>query len=318
MSFRLFIYYCALVGGWAAFFGWGLGRLLATTDKAVAKAGLQGMFLGMMIALGLSFLDALWNLSLRQIGQILLRVLVAMLVGCVAGLLGGVIGQVFFGLSSNGMVQSIFRVVGWTLTGLLVGVSIGVFEVLAGLVRGQEMGGAGKKVMNGLIGGTIGGIVGSILLIVFAGLLQGIFTGRDRASLWSPSSIGAVALGACIGLMIGLAQVLLKEAWVKVESGFRAGREKLLAKPELTIGRAEACDIGLFGDNTIERLHAKILKRGNSYYLMDNNTPAGTYLNGRRVGQPELLQSGDAIKVGNCVLRFGERQKRKAQVVQMA
>ena len=26
MSFRLFIYYCALCGGWAAFFGWMLGR----------------------------------------------------------------------------------------------------------------------------------------------------------------------------------------------------------------------------------------------------------------------------------------------------
>ena len=32
MSFRLFIYYCALCGGWAAFFGWMLGHSLAPTN----------------------------------------------------------------------------------------------------------------------------------------------------------------------------------------------------------------------------------------------------------------------------------------------
>ena len=60
--------------------------------------------------------------------------------------------------------------------------------------------------------------------------------------------MGFVALGMCIGLLIGLAQVILKEAWVRVEAGFRAGREMILSKPEVTIGRAESCDIGLFGD----------------------------------------------------------------------
>ena len=33
-----------------------------------------------------------------------------------------------------------------------------------------------------------------------------------------------------------------------------AGREIMLTKDETTIGRAESCDIGLFGDNAIERL----------------------------------------------------------------
>ena len=33
----------------------------------------------------------------------------------------------------------------------------------------------------------------------------------------SDLAIGLVILGLCIGLLIGLAQVILKEAWVKVE-----------------------------------------------------------------------------------------------------
>jgi hypothetical protein len=312
MSFRLFIYYCAIIGGWAAFGGWALGRVLARTDRLIAQQGIKGLFLGMAIALGLSLVDAFWNLSLRQIGQIILRVFVAVIVGCVGGLLGGMLGEWFYELfKETPVLGAILTVVGWTLTGLLIGLSIGVFEVLSSLVRQQDMSGSVKKVVNGLLGGTLGGILGGILAVLFSGLFNGMFKDKDPNSLWSPSSLGMVALGMCIGLLIGLAQVLLKEAWIKVESGFRAGREKILAKGEITIGRAESCDIGLFGDNAIERLHARILKRGNDYYLVDAGTHAGTYLNGQRVVQPALLRSGDAIQVGNSVLRFGERQKRK-------
>jgi Inner membrane component of T3SS, cytoplasmic domain len=311
MSFRLFIYYCALCGGWAAFVGWALARMLATTSRDVALAGIKGLFLGLFIALGLSLVDALWNLSLRQFGQVFLRVFVAVVVGCVGGLLGGMVGQVFYRMFDSFVVQSIFTVFGWTLMGLLIGTSVGVFEVLSSLVRQQDMSGSVKKVINGLLGGLAGGVLGGVLMVVFTGLFEGLFTGKDKASLWSPSSMGSVALGMCIGLLIGLAQVIFKEAWIKVESGFRAGREKILAKGEITIGRAESCDIGLFGDNAIERLHARILKRGNDYYLVDAGTQAGTFLNGRPVARPELLHTGDAIKVGNSLLRFGERQKRK-------
>ena len=76
--------------------------------------------------------------------------------------------------------------------------------------------------------------------------------------MWTPSAAGFVALGLCIGLLIGAAQVILKEAWVKVEEGFRPGRELIVSKGEIVIGRAESCDVGLFGDNAVERTHARI------------------------------------------------------------
>lgn len=122
--------------------------------------------------------------------------------------------------------------------------------------------------------------------------------------------MGFVALGLCIGLLIGLAQVILKEAWIQVEAGFRAGRQMILSKPEFTIGRAESCDIGLFGDAAVERLHARILLQNNQYYLSDAGTPAGTFLNGRPIAQPTPLRSGDAIGIGKSLLRFSERAKR--------
>jgi len=79
----------------------------------------------------------------------------------------------------------------------------------------------------------------------------------------------------------------------------------------VTIGRAEACDIGLFGDSTIERLHARIVRRDTGYFLDDAGTPGGTFLNDVRIARPTPIRSGDVIRVGNSVLRFGERLKKK-------
>jgi hypothetical protein len=307
MSFRLFIYYCALCGGWAAFFGWILGALVHPSSEPY-KATIKGMFLGIATALGLSLVDALWNLSAKQPVQILLRVGVAVLVGWLGGMFGGFLGQVLFGATGS----PIFFVLGWTLTGLLVGTSIGVFDILSGVIRQQDMQGAQRKLLKGLIGGTAGGLLGGILALLFRLVWGRILKvgGEDMDSFWSPSAWGFVALGMCIGLLVGLAQVILKEAWVKVEKGRRAGREMILTKERTTIGRAEACDLGLFGDNQIERLHASIHVTGGRYYLVDEGTPTGTYVNERKVVGRVPLNSGDMIRLGNSVVCFRERQKR--------
>src|SRR5690606_25593969 len=130
-------------------------------------------------------------------------------------------------------------------------------------------------------------------------------------NLRSGLTVGFVILGTAIGLFVGLAQVFLKEAWVRVEAGFRPGRELMLSKEETTIGRAESCDIGLFGDSNVEKLHCQIFVKSNRYFLADGNTPAGTMVNDKRVGkEPVALRDGDMIQVGRNVLRFGEREKR--------
>jgi hypothetical protein len=307
MSFRLFIYYCALCGGWAAFLGWIAGRLLSpSAESPVASAMVRGMWLGLLIALGLGLVDALWNLSLRRVGLVVARVGVAVLVGALGGLVGGMIGQLLFGATH----WSVFFVFGWTLTGLLIGASIGVFEVLVSLGHKQDLVGAGKKILKSLVGGTVGGILGGVLSLLLSAAWAGIFKGRETGTLWSPTAMGFVALGMCIGLLIGLAQVILKEAWVKVEAGFRAGREMILSKERTSVGRAEACDIGLFGDPAVEKVHANIILAGNRYYLEDVNTPTGTFVNDQPIAGRTPLKSGDLIRVGRNVLRFNERQKR--------
>jgi hypothetical protein len=305
MSFRLFIYYCALCGGGGAFAGWALGR--AAIDEASPLAqGVKGMFLGLTVALALGLVDGLWVFSFRRLAVIVGRVVTAVLVGAMGGLLGGLIGEALYGVREWG----VFLVLGWTLTGLLIGVSLGVFDLLDCVLRGREPGTALRKILKGALGGTVGGLLGGILsLLLRSGWVKLLNFSPDDTRPWSPSAWGFVALGACIGLFIGLAQVILKEAWLKVEAGFRKGREVILAKPEITIGRAEGCDIGLFGDPTIEKLHARIQVKGNRYVLTDAGSTAGTFVNDEPIDGACTLHSGDVIRLGKCVLRFGERQK---------
>ncbi len=195
------------------------------------------------------------------------------------------------------------------MTGALVGLAVCIYDLLEATLLGQDVDGPLRKVLHSVLGGTIGGFLGGLLSLGFRGLLTGLFEGKPDKLLWSPSAWGFVALGACIGLLIALTQVILKEAWLKVEAGFRAGREQILAKPVVTIGRAENCDVGLFGDPAVDRLHARILRNGENYLVADADSATGTFVNGERLAGPRVLRSGDAIRVGRCVLRFGERAK---------
>jgi hypothetical protein len=307
MSFRLFVYYCALCGGWAAFVGWLLGAMLAPGNPGdLGRNGMIGMFLGLMIAMGLGLVDALWVLSWRQWGLVIVRVTVAVLVGGVGGLLGGIIGHLLY----DSTQYAAFLIVGWTIVGILCGVSVGSFDMMSSIISKRNQVGARAKLLKCLVGGTVGGVIGAILCLYFRSSLTRLFEGKGVNDLFSPTAMGFVALGACIGLLVGLAQVILKEAWVKVEAGFRAGRELILGKEKTSLGRAEGNDIALFGDSGVERLHANILQDGGRYFLEDNATPGGTFLNDQKVNGRTPLQSGDLIRMGKSVLRFYERQQR--------
>jgi hypothetical protein len=303
MSFKLFIYYCALCGGWAALAAWGLayGADLTKADVSnYTSSTLIAGLLGVLLAAIIGLLDSLLN----DVGaQRMARVLVALVVGLIGGLLGGLIGEMLHDLAH------VPRFFGWMLVGLAIGASVGVYDLLRAMSNPNGIRSAIRKIFNGMIGGVIGGLVGGILF----DLPSRVGRAGSAADLLPRSSlaIGLVVLGLCIGLLIGLAQVILKEAWLRVEAGFRPGRDLMLLKPDTTIGRAESCDIGLFGDASIEKVHARVMLSGNRYMLADSGTASGTYLNDERVYQPTPLRSGDRIRVGNSVIRFGERQKRK-------
>lgn len=304
MSFRWFVYYSSLCGGCAAYLGWAVGRV-PPVPHHVLQAGVKGMFLGLLLAIGLTLVDTVWHLSNRSYAEGLWRVLVAACVGAGGGLVAGALGQLLYAFTQ----VPAFLLVGWTFTGVLIGAAPGAYDVMA---RGGDDAGASparRKFVNGLIGGTVGGVLGGLCYLALV-RMWGALLGERAETSWSPSATGFVALGLCIGLMMGLAQVILREAWLKVEEGFRAGREMLLSRPEVVIGRAEGCDLPLFGDPSVEKQHARIVLRQGRYWLEDLDAPEGTFLNGARLTRPVALRDGDLIEVGRAVLRFGERQRR--------
>jgi FHA domain len=305
MSFRLFIYYCAVCGGCAAFIGWVLGRM-APVEHHVLGEAVKGMFLGMVVALALGLIDALW-IGHARAGRMIRHVGAAVGIGSVGGFVGGFFGQALYIATGLGF----FVILGWIITGFLIGAAPGGFDYIRSTLANADARGPMRKVLRGVIGGAVGGFLGSTFYLLLEAVWKSILRDKE-GTFWSPSATGFVILGLCIGLLIGLAQVILKEAWLKVESGFRPGRELILGKAETVIGRAEGCDLGLFGDQGVEKTHARIIRKGDRWLLVDDSSSGSTLLNGRRINGPTPLEAGDEIRLGRNVIRFEERRKKVA------
>ena len=296
MSNRTFIYYCALCGGGAAFLAWAIMTMigLEIVESDLLHSILAGAVLGTMVAGALGTMDSLLN---APASQRLIRTLGAAAFGLIGGLVAGMLCELLT------KITPWLQFVGWIIVGVATGASIYVYGLVQSLLAGRPLGLAKQKLIKGMIGGAFGGGVGGLLFS-----LLDLIQVRDflpRTSL----VLALVVLGGAIGLFAGLAHFILKEAWIKVEAGFRPGREMVLDKMETTIGRAESCDLGLFGDNSIDRVHARIERQGDCYFLADAGSEGGTFLNNRRLTQSTKLHAGDLIRVGGSVLMFGERAK---------
>jgi hypothetical protein len=324
MSFSRFIYFSAAWGAVAAALAWVLGRASVAafqSRETIAKfagsrtgfedvlgAGVKGLFLGAMLGLGLACVDALGDSGspFHRIGRLVARAGTAIGVGATGGWVGGLFAQFLWGFFNRAM----FFVIGWMFAGLLIGAAPASFDVIVAWLRGRDATGAWRKVRNGLLGGSAGGLLGGSVALVLLSLGPRLFPGKSSHELWTPSFAGFVALGACIGLAVGLAQVILREAWLRVEAGFRPGRELILSLPETTIGRAETSDIGLFGDPNVAATHARILRKDSGFVLIDGGSKSGTYVNNELITEPTTLNTGDQIRVGRSLLSFGERARR--------
>lgn len=306
MNFKGFMYYCALCGGWAALLVWGIQQFtgMQNIDNALFKSVIIGALLGLLLAAVIGLLDALLNtVGFTRI----VRVLICVAVGFIGSAAGAFIGELV-----NKAID--FRFPGWMFVGLIIGASIGIFDLLRAITAGGKgMKQAIRKMVNGIIGGTIGGFIGGIINDSFSRIPIPWADAGTSMKDYLPKfslALGLVILGMCIGLLIGVAQVILKEAWVRVEKGFRAGREMILSKPETTIGRQEGVDIALFGDMKVEKKHARIVLKGDRYILMDDDTPGGTTVNGQQISGPTPLSNGDRIGCGNSIVLFQEKAKR--------
>lgn len=86
------------------------------------------------------------------------------------------------------------------------------------------------------------------------------------------------------------------------------GKQWLITKPDMTIGRSPDCDIYI-ADSSLSRSHAKIVQTGFDIVIMDMNSTNKTSVNDQLAAPmvQKKLHNSDKIKAGNVIFRFLEK-----------
>jgi pSer/pThr/pTyr-binding forkhead associated (FHA) protein len=208
------------------------------------------------------------------------------------------------GLSTpfTAMIGTPLTVIGRTLALGCIGAGIGAGVGICTFVP--------RRGLQGLIGGALGGAIAGMFFDSVAGILSGLTLLSQGIGAGTSGEVGAPSraltgalMGGCIALMIGIIEALSKSAWLRLELGRNEGKEWVLDKPRMMIGRFERADIPIFGDQSVAPQHAVIHKQGSRYVLVDQGSPVGTGVNGQRI-QEFVLNPNDVIQLGNVNLRF--------------
>lgn len=85
----------------------------------------------------------------------------------------------------------------------------------------------------------------------------------------------------------------------------RGGEERQLSfdKVEVSIGRGKANDVVLPRGNVSKR-HARIVHRGDKFFVVDLRSTNGTYFNARKISSPVIVTAQDKVIIGDFVLRI--------------
>ena len=75
-------------------------------------------------------------------------------------------------------------------------------------------------------------------------------------------------------------------------------QEDIVLRGQLCIGRDQECDIHI-PDQRISRQHAKISATHRGVLVEDLSSSNGTFINGQKIDQPTLIQSGDLVRFHN-------------------
>ncbi|ATB27193.1 FHA domain-containing protein [Melittangium boletus] len=99
------------------------------------------------------------------------------------------------------------------------------------------------------------------------------------------------------------APLVSRAATLQCLTGAEVGRTFALAEAVTELGRGQAASVRL-RDRAVSRSHARIRHEEGTFFLEDQDSPNGVFLNGQRVDAPRALQEGDVIELGRTLLRF--------------
>lgn len=232
--------------------------------------------------------------------------------GAIGGALGMGVGQFLYGglsvmfasMADNAIMKPIgvfgmviARTLGWACIGLGLGLMQGA--VNESLARSR----------NGAIGGLIGGAIGGFAFEILESLASGTADAAGRTPMFFISGellrfLALTVTGSAIGLFVGLAERILRNAWVRVLVGRNEGMEYVLDGARNIIGRDEMADIPLFGDIDIAKQHAEIFSAGGAWAV--RAMAPGVSVNGIPAQQAPLAD-GDVITIAKRQIEFHQK-----------
>jgi hypothetical protein len=259
-------------------------------------AGLIGLFIG-----------AVDGFICRLPRRALLSGAVGLVVGLVGGFITGLIAEVIYAplsllatkqaLASGSLstfafiIQMIGRSIAWAMAGVAMGLGQGI------ALRSKRL------LLYGLLGGIVGGLLGGILFDPFDQLLLG----PDKPSAHWSRLIGFAVVGGSVGAMIGIVELLARDAWLRMTQGPLTGKEFLLFKDIMNIGSSPRSDIYLFNDSQVAEHHAIIRAVGDECEIESRRGTYAVLLNNRSVSRARL-RHGDNVTIGRTAFVFQRRR----------
>src|SRR5205814_7325045 len=189
------------------------------------------------------------------------------------------------------MIQMFGRSFAWALAGLAMGLGQGI------ALRSKRL------LLYGLLGGVMGGLLGGLLFDP----IDLILLGPDKPSAHWSRLIGFAVIGATVGAMIGVVELLARDAWLRMTQGPLTGKEFLLFKDVMNIGSSPRADLYLFNDPLVAEQHAIIRAVGDECEIEARQCTHTVLLNNRPV-QRSRLRHGDSVTVGRTVFVFQRRK----------
>jgi len=259
----------------AAFIGLAIGAIDGLVCRMWRRAALSGLV----------------GLSVGAVGGLVLSIVANLIYAPMSSFAAGQEGGLAGGLSALGFaVQVLGRSFAWGLAGLAMGLGQGI------ALRSNRL------LLFGVIGGVAGGVLGGLLF-------DPIDLLRNQAgppSAWLSRMVGITVIGMAVGAMIGIVELLARDAWLRMEQGPLAGKEFLVFKDVMRIGSSARSDIYLFNDPLVLDHHATLRTSGEAIEIESANQAKQVLVNDRAVRQARL-RHGDRIAIGRTVFVYQQR-----------
>lgn len=291
-----------------ALIAWGI--MEPSMDDAVPDAGKGFLLFALVGGLAAFMIGSVEGILARNYGRALKGGVIGLVVGFVGGIFSNYAANVIFFLTlvfgfgvmgagdpRHSLMGFITAVIARSLAWMVAGMTVGL---------GPGMALKSKKLtLNGFIGGMIGGLIGGILFDPINWVVSG---GTLETGVEISRAIGFCVIGAMAGYMIGIVEMLAKNAWLLMTAGPLKGKQFIVYKNPTIIGSSPKCEVYIFKDPAIEPFHAAVHTVRDGYEIEDKNTPGGTWINGQKIKR-KRLQGGDEIKIGEAKFTYSEKEK---------